>query len=100
MHGSVLQNKKYIKFHDQNTVEVMSLGSLQSGIDKGDKRAGTYLAKDAAGNVARYLDALGVTVAQAETAHLITVLGGGFPELDGGQLAALIDAAGLAPSAA
>ena len=32
----MLQNKKYIKFHDENTVEVLSLGSLDSGIEKGD----------------------------------------------------------------
>ena len=57
-------------------------------------------AKDAAGNVALYFDALGVTVAEAETTQLMTVLGGGFPDLDRRQLAALIDAAGLAPSAA
>jgi len=57
-------------------------------------------AKDAAGNVALYFDALGITVAEAETAQLMTVLGGGFPDLERGQLAALIDAAGLAPSAA
>ncbi len=55
MHGSVLQNKKYIKFHDENTVEVISLGSLESGIEKGDKRAGTYTAKDAAGNEVEYM---------------------------------------------
>ena len=57
-------------------------------------------AKDAAGNVALYFDTLGVTMAEPETAQLMTVLGGGFPELDHEQLAALIDAAGLAPSAA
>ncbi len=57
-------------------------------------------AKDAAGNVALYFDALGITVAEVETAQLMTVLGGGFPDLERGQLAALIDAAGLAPSAA
>ncbi len=56
-------------------------------------------AKDAAGNVALYFDALGVKLAAAETAQLTTILGGGFPELDGGQLAAAIDTAGLAPSA-
>lgn len=38
----MLQNKKYIKFADQNTVEVMSLGSLDTGIQRGDKRAATY----------------------------------------------------------
>ncbi|MEE8548755.1 MAG: TIGR02444 family protein [Alphaproteobacteria bacterium] len=57
-------------------------------------------AKDAAGNVALYFDALGVKLAAAEKAQLTTILGGGFPELDRGQLAALIDTAGLAPRAA
>ena len=57
-------------------------------------------AKDAAGNVALYFDALGVKLADPEKAQLTTILGGGFPELDRGQLAAAIDAAGLAPSAA
>ncbi len=56
-------------------------------------------AKDAAGNVALYFDALGVTMAEAETAQLMTVLGGSFPELDRGQLAALIDTVGLAAGA-
>ncbi len=56
-------------------------------------------AKDAAGNVALYFDALGVKLAEAETAQLMTVLGGGFPDLDGGRLAALIDSAGLSASA-
>ncbi len=57
-------------------------------------------AKDAAGNVALYFDALGVKVAEPETAQLMTILGGGFPDLDREQLAALIDAAGLAAGAA
>ncbi len=57
-------------------------------------------ARDAAGNVALYFDALGVKLAAAETAQLTTILGGGFPELDRGQLAALIDAAPAGPSAA
>ncbi len=51
-------------------------------------------AKDAAGNVALYFDALGVKLAEADRARLMTVLGGGFPDLDREQLAALIDAAG------
>jgi hypothetical protein len=51
-------------------------------------------AKDAAGNLALYLDALGVKLAQPETAHLMTILGASFPDLDRGQLAALIAAAG------
>ncbi|MCH7711095.1 MAG: TIGR02444 family protein [Proteobacteria bacterium] len=57
-------------------------------------------AKDAAGNVALYFDALGVELTEAETAQLMTILGGGFPDLDRRRLAAAIDAAGLAPGAA
>ncbi|MCH7543578.1 MAG: TIGR02444 family protein [Proteobacteria bacterium] len=56
-------------------------------------------AKDAAGNVALYFDALGVKLAEAETAQLMTILGGGFPDLDRRRLAAAIDAAGLAAGA-
>ena len=41
----MLQNKKYIKFADQNTVEVMSLGGLDKGIEKGDRKAETYTEK-------------------------------------------------------
>ena len=50
-------------------------------------------AKDAANNVALYFDALGIEAAEAETAHLTTILGSSFPDLDGGQVAALIAAA-------
>ncbi|MHC4732446.1 MAG: hypothetical protein ACYS6Z_17900, partial [Planctomycetota bacterium] len=46
MHGSVLQNKKYIKFASENTVEVMALSRLQEGIQKKDRKAATYKAKD------------------------------------------------------
>ena len=46
MHGSVLQNKKYIKFASENTVEVMALSRLDEGIKKNDRKAGTYKAKD------------------------------------------------------
>lgn len=49
MHGSVLQNKKYIKFASENTVEVMSFGRLEEAISKNERRAATYKAKD--GNV-------------------------------------------------
>ncbi len=57
-------------------------------------------AKDAAGNVALYFDALGVKLAAPDTAQLTTILGASFPDLDDGQVAALIDTAGLAPAAA
>jgi len=46
VHGSVLQNKKYIKFASENTVEVMALGRLEEGISKNDRKAATYKAKD------------------------------------------------------
>jgi hypothetical protein len=45
----VLQNKKYIAFAEENTVEVLSLDGLDEGIEKKDKRAGTYKAKDTDG---------------------------------------------------
>ncbi|MEM8885424.1 MAG: hypothetical protein AAGD14_15260 [Planctomycetota bacterium] len=55
MHGSVLQNKKYIKFANENTVEVLALGSLDRGIQSGDKRAGTYMGKDEKGNKKEFM---------------------------------------------
>ena len=55
MHGAVLQNKKYIKFAEENTVEVMALGRLDQAIEKGDRKAETYKAKDKEGNEVEYL---------------------------------------------
>ncbi|MHC4849408.1 MAG: hypothetical protein ACYTEG_13255 [Planctomycetota bacterium] len=55
MHSSVLQNKKYIKFAYDNTVEVIAVSSLDGAIKKGDARAGTYKAKDANGKEVEYL---------------------------------------------
>jgi hypothetical protein len=49
VHGSVLQNKKYIAFSEENTVEVLCLSRLDEGIEKGDRRAGTYKKKDVDG---------------------------------------------------
>ncbi len=42
----MLQNKKYIAFAEENTVEVLCLSRLDEGIEKKDKRAGTFKAKD------------------------------------------------------
>lgn len=42
LHGAILKNKKYIEFAEKNTVEVICLGRLQEGVDKGDERAETY----------------------------------------------------------
>lgn len=50
MHGSVLQNEKYIEFAEENTVEVIALGELQKGIDKGDPKAAEFDDKDDEGN--------------------------------------------------
>ena len=46
MHGSVLQNKKYIKFADDNTVEVLVLDRLEEAIEKEEKGAATFKGKD------------------------------------------------------
>lgn len=55
MHSAVMQNKKYIQFADKNTVEVISLGSLQRGIDNGDRKAETYTEKLPDGTEVEYL---------------------------------------------
>jgi hypothetical protein len=55
MHSSVLQNKKYIEFADESTVEVMALQRLDEGISKNDPKAATYDAKDENGNPVKYL---------------------------------------------
>jgi len=55
VHGSVLQNKKYIAFSEENTVEVLSLSRLDEGIEKKDKRAGTYKAKDVDGTEKEFM---------------------------------------------
>ena len=55
MHGSVLTNKKYIKFANENTVEVISMGKLNLGQERNDKRLETYEAKDENGETVQYL---------------------------------------------
>lgn len=50
MHSAVLQNKKYIKFAEDNTVEVMAMSRIDEGVQKKDKKAETYEATDASGN--------------------------------------------------
>jgi len=42
MHGAVLQNRKYIRFSGENTVEVISLSRLKEGVEAGDRKAATY----------------------------------------------------------
>jgi hypothetical protein len=66
MHRSVLQNKKYIKFAAENTVEVMSLQDLRKGIDAKDKKAETYTDKDGHEYLVEFP---GLTVEQMEKLH-------------------------------
>jgi len=51
----VLQNKKYIAFADENSVDVLTMDRLQEGISEKDKRAGTYKAKDVDGTEKEFL---------------------------------------------
>ena len=61
----MLQNDKYIAFAEDHTVEVLALGSIQEGIDKKDKRADTYDAKDEAGKPVKFMkEFAGCTVEQ------------------------------------
>lgn len=63
----MLQNDKYIEFADDNTVEILAMGSIQDGISKKDRRAETYDAKDEAGNPVKYMkEFAGCTVEQLE----------------------------------
>ena len=55
MHGSVLQNKKYIAFAEENTVEVLCLSRLDEAIGKKEKRAGTYKGKGADGQEKEFM---------------------------------------------
>ena len=61
----MLQNEKYIDFANDNTVEVIAISRLQEGIDKKDRKAETYDAKDEKGNPVKYLkEFAGMTVEQ------------------------------------
>jgi hypothetical protein len=55
MHGSVLQNEDYIKFSDENTVEVLALGRLDEAFSKepGNPKVAEYDAKDPDGKVVK-----------------------------------------------
>jgi uncharacterized protein YccT (UPF0319 family) len=46
MHSSVLQNEDYIKFSDENTVEVIALGRLDEAITKNESKAAEFDTKD------------------------------------------------------
>ena len=42
MHSAVLQGKKYIKFADESTVEVICMNGVDQGVKKGHRNALTY----------------------------------------------------------
>ncbi len=51
----MLQNDKYIEFAEDNTVEILALGGIPSGVDPKDKRTDVYDAKDDAGAAIKYM---------------------------------------------
>ena len=56
MHGSVLQNDKYIDYANDNCVDVISEGDVEKGMnDPKDTHNGTYDGKDAEGKAVKYL---------------------------------------------
>ncbi|MFI5402887.1 MAG: hypothetical protein ACHQ1G_08125 [Planctomycetota bacterium] len=68
VHSAVLKNKKYIAFAEESTVEVISLQDLDKGIEKNDKRAGTYKEKGADGQDRECLiEWAGLTVEDIDT---------------------------------
>ena len=63
----MLQNEEYIAFAEDNTVEVLSLGSIQDGVSKKDKRADLYEGKDADGKAVQFMkEFAGCTIEQLE----------------------------------
>jgi hypothetical protein len=69
MHQSVMCNKKYIDFANDNSVEVIALQELQEGLDKKDHRADTYETK-VNGKVETYLvEFPGLTVDDVKSLH-------------------------------
>lgn len=65
MHSAVMCNKKYRKFSEANTVEVIVLSRLQEGIDKQDPRAATYTARRKGKEVSMLCELPGLTVEEA-----------------------------------
>jgi len=64
MHSSVLQNKKYMKFAGDSTVEVIAVSKLDQAIQKKDPKAGTYTGMEDGGKEVEYLISWpGLTVA-------------------------------------
>ena len=55
MHSAVMQNKKYVEFAKQNTVEVLVLQRLDEAVQKKDPKAVAYKAKGPDGQEAVYM---------------------------------------------
>jgi hypothetical protein len=55
MHSAVMQNKKYVEFAKQNTVEVIAIGSLDQAVQKQDPKASAFMAKDESGQEVAYM---------------------------------------------
>ncbi len=45
MHSAVMQNKKYIKFAYDNSVDVLTVSRIEEGIQKGDRKAKSFKLK-------------------------------------------------------
>jgi hypothetical protein len=54
MHSAVLQNKKYIQFSAKNSVEVITMGAIERGVESGDARAARYEEESASGESVEY----------------------------------------------
>jgi hypothetical protein len=64
MHSATMLNKKYIEFASENTVEVIALERLQEGVDKGERHAETYKAKENGAEMEFLVEFPGLTVAE------------------------------------
>jgi hypothetical protein len=69
MHRAVMQNKKYIRFASENTVEVISLSALEEGVEAHDRRAATYKTTRGGEEVKCMVEFPGLTVEEVLALH-------------------------------
>ena len=69
MHDSVMCNKEFVKFAEENTVEVISLDRLEEGVEKKDRRAETYDVKVDGEKVSYLVEFPGLTVEDMKALH-------------------------------
>lgn len=55
MHSAVMQNKKYVEFAKENTIEVLALQRLDEAVGKKDPKAKAYKTKGPDGQEATYM---------------------------------------------